>query len=144
MFLGDIMTRNVICISHEATLKEAGEVFKKNRISGLPVVNDDGEIKGVVTITDMLRILGKIYELKESEKKSHSDIKLSEMYEEEKQSAKVKDLMTKEVYVLKEDSSIEEVMELMFHHKVHTIPITDLEGRIVGIIGRRDLVGACF
>ena len=144
MLLRDIMTRDIICISDEATLKEAGEVFKKNRISGLPVVNGNGEIIGVVTITDMLKILGKIYGLKESEKKSHAVIMLSDMYEGEKQKAKVKDLMTREVYVLKEDSSIEEVMKLMFQNKVHTIPITDLEGHIVGIIGRRDLVGACF
>ena len=64
MLLRDIMTRDVISISDEATLKEAGEVFKKSRISGLPVVNDNGEIIGVVTITDMLNTLGKIYELK--------------------------------------------------------------------------------
>ena len=138
MLLREIMTKDVISISHEATLKEAGEVFKQKRISGLPVVNENEEIVGVVTITDMLKILGQIYKLKESEKKSQADIMLSEMYEGEKQKAQVKDLMTREVHVLKEESSIEEVMRLMFQKNVHTIPITDAEGHIVGIIGRRD------
>jgi CBS-domain-containing membrane protein len=65
-------------------------------------------------------------------------------YEEEKQNAKVKDLVSREVHVLNEDSSIEEVMRLVFQTKVHTIPVTDSEGHLAGIIGRRDLVEACF
>jgi CBS domain-containing protein len=142
--LKDIMTKDVICISPAATLKEAGEVFKKNRISGVPVVNEAGKIIGVVTITDMLRTLGKIYKLKESEMESQADFRLSEMYEEEKQNAKVKDLMSREVHVLNEDSSIEEVMRLVFQAKVHTIPVTDSEGHLAGIIGRRDVIEACF
>jgi len=144
MLLKDLMTKEVICISPEASLKEAGEVFKKNRISGVHVVDEDGKIIGVVTITDMLKTLGKIYKLKESEMDSQADFRLSEMYEKEKQNAKVKDLMSRKIHVLVEDSSIEEVMRLVFQVKVHTIPVTDLEGHLVGIIGRRDLVEACF
>ena len=50
VYLKDMMTKDVICISPDATLKEAGEVFKKNRISGVPVVDEAGKIIGVVTI----------------------------------------------------------------------------------------------
>jgi len=48
------------------------------------------------------------------------------------------------VHVLNKESSLEEVMKLVFQTKVHTIPVIDSEGSLAGIIGRRDLVEACF
>jgi len=143
MQIKEMMTKQVLTINAEMSLKDAGKLFRENRISGLPVVDDDANIIGIFTITDMMRILGQIYELKESEKK-HPDIRLSEMYDNEKSKAKVGNMMTKDVYVLNENDSIEEVMRLMFYNKVHTIPITNQNGKLVGIIGRRDLVYACF
>jgi CBS domain-containing protein len=143
MLVRELMTKNVITISPEASLKEAGELFKEKRVSGLPVMDEAGKVVGIVTITDMMRILSQIYALKESEK-AHEDIKLSGMYEEEKAKAKVKNIMSKSVTVLGEESPIEEVMRLMFNDNIHTIPITNSQGKLVGVIGRRDMVCACF
>jgi signal-transduction protein with cAMP-binding, CBS, and nucleotidyltransferase domain len=65
------------------------------------------------------------------------------MFEKEKAEAKVKSIMTKEVLVLDESAPIEEVMRLMFDRKVHTIPVTR-NGKLIGVIGKRDLISACF
>jgi CBS domain-containing protein len=140
--LRDIMTTDVITISPETTLKEVGEILKRNRVSGLPVVDKDGAVVGVITLTDMLRILDQIYHWKEIERRV-PEIKLSDMFEKEKAEAKVKSIMTKEVLVLDESAPIEEVMRLMFDRKVHTIPVTR-NGKLIGVIGKRDLISACF
>jgi len=143
MLVKDIMTKGIITIAPEASLKEAGELFKQKRISGLPVMDSKGKVIGIVTITDMMRILGQIYELKESEK-VHTDMQLSKMYEEEKSKAKVQSIMSKNVLVLNEDDSIEAVMKLMFQNNIHTIPVADKSEKIIGVIGRRDIICACF
>lgn len=143
MQVKDIMTSPVITVSPDASLKEVGEIFKQKRISGVPVQEADGKIIGIVTITDMLRILGQIYELKESEKE-HQDIALSKMYEEEKARAKVRNVMSKSIFVVKHTDSIEEIMRLMFKNNIHTIPVSDEEGKIIGVVGRRDIISVCF
>jgi len=55
----------------------------------------------------------------------------------------VKEIMTKDVFTISEDKTIDDVMRIMFGKVVHTIPVTK-DGKLVGIIGKRDLVSACF
>ena len=55
----------------------------------------------------------------------------------------VKEIMTKDVFTISEDKTIDDVMRIMFGKGVHTIPVTK-DGKLVGIIGKRDLVSACF
>jgi len=142
MYIKEIMTRDVITISPDASLKEVGELFKTKRISGTPVVDCEGNIVGIITLTDLLRILDQIYGWKEMEKKD-AGLKCSKIYEEEKKEAKVKNIMTKHVLTIAEDETIDEVMKLMFERGVHSLPVVK-DGRLVGIVGKRDLVNACF
>lgn len=142
MFVKEIMTKNVITVSPEASLKEVGVIFKEKRISGVPVIDKNNTIVGIVTLTDMLRILDQIYIWKELEKLVPG-CKLSEMEQEEKAKAKVRDIMTKEVYTINEQGTIDDLMKLMFTKKIHSIPVTR-EGKLVGIVGKRDIIYACF
>ena len=142
MQVKEIMTKDVITVSPDASLKEAGEIFKEKRISGAPVVDGAGNILGIITLTDLLRILDQIYKWREIERKV-SGLKLSEMFEKEKLEAKVVNIMTKDVFTISEDKTIDDVMRIMFGKGVHTIPVTK-DGKLVGIIGKRDLVSACF
>lgn len=139
----DLMTKTVVTVGPEVPLKEAVKILKEKRISGLPVLDKTGIVIGVITISDVLKMLEQIYGLKETEKKS-PDLKLSDMYEEEKASAKVGDVMATEVYTVQQEDSLEKVMRLMFHNKVHTIPVVDDNGKLVGVVGKRDMMYACF
>ncbi|OQX81780.1 MAG: hypothetical protein B6D56_01515 [Candidatus Omnitrophica bacterium 4484_70.1] len=141
MLVKEIMTREVITVSPDDSLKNVGEILKEKRISGLPVVKDE-KIVGIITLTDMLKVLERIYKWKELEKREPG-LALSEMFEKEKADAKVKDFMSKEVLTLNEDDTIEEVMRLMFARGIHTLPVVK-EDKLVGIVGKRDLVYACF
>ena len=138
----DIMTTDVITISPETSLKEVGTILKEKRISGLPVVDSDGTVVGIVTMTDLLRVLDQIYHWREIERRV-PEIKLSTMFEKEKTEAKVKNIMTKEVLALDENEPVESVMRMMFNRKVHTLPVTR-NGKLVGVVGKRDLICSCF
>jgi len=142
MFVKEIMTGAVASVLPDASLKAVGKILKEKRISGLPVVDKDFNILGIVTLTDMLKILDQIYR-ERVEKKERPGSKLIEMYAEEKLNAKVSDIMTKNVFTLEENNTMEDVMGLMFTKGVHTIPIVK-NGKVIGIIGKRDLVDTCF
>jgi len=142
MLVKDIMTREVLSVRKTASLKEVGEILKSKRISGLPVVDEGDRIVGIITLTDMLRILDRIYKWKELEK-YEPEISFGGMFEKEKTDSVVSDFMTKDVFSLSEDDPLEEVMKLMFSKGVHTLPVTK-DGKLIGVVGKRDLVYSCF
>lgn len=53
----EIMTRDPITVSHEYTVEEAAEILLKNKISGAPVLGTAGEVVGIITQTDIFRVL---------------------------------------------------------------------------------------
>src|SRR6201981_878008 len=55
MRVKDVMTANVICIGAEEPVLKAARLMLQNRISGLPVLDKDGELVGIVTEGDFLR-----------------------------------------------------------------------------------------
>jgi CBS domain-containing protein len=142
VLIKEIMTKNVITVSPDASLKEIGKIFKEKRISGAPVVDDDGTIRGIVTVTDLLRVLDQVYKWKEFEK-IVPGLKVSQTREEEKTKAKVRDIMTKDTSTISEDNTIEDLMRIMFTKGIHTIPVIK-DGKLVGIVGKRDLINTCF
>lgn len=142
MLVGEIMTKDVITVTAGTSLRAAGEIMKQKRISGMPVVDTQGNIIGIITLTDMMKILDNIYKWKEIEKHT-PELHLSSMYEIQKANSLVRDFMTSNVVTLQESDSVEEAAKKMFHNGVHTLPVTR-EGKLIGIFGKRDLVYACF
>jgi CBS domain-containing protein len=142
MFVTEIMTKDVITISAEASLKEIGLIFKEKRISGIPVVDNNGNIAGIVTLTDMLKTLDRIYTWKELQWRV-TRLELGNMRQEEKLKAKVKDIMTKDVFTVGVRDTVDYVVRVMLTKNIHTFPVIE-EGKLVGIVGKRDLIYACF
>jgi len=142
MLIKELMTRDVITVSPDATLKEVGKIFKEKRISGVPVVDDIGNIVGIITVTDILTIIRQIFQWQEVQRRTEG-LNISEFVGTEWLNKKVSQVMKGNVYTLDEDKNIHEVMELMFKHEIHTIPIMK-DDKLVGIIGKRDLVFASF
>ena len=52
--------------------------------------------------------------------------------------------MSTDVYIVKEDDLVEDVMRIMFYNKVHTVPVANKSGKMIGVISSIDLVSACF
>ena len=142
MRIEDVITREVIVGRPDMSLNAIGRIFKEKRISGIPIVDQEGQLVGIVTLTDMLKILDEIYEWRKLKDKVPG-LKLAEEFEQKKENATAKDIMTRQVETLPEDCSMDDVMTKMFDKRIHTIPIVK-DDKIVGIIGKHDLISACF
>ncbi len=142
MQVKDIMTKEVVTVTPEMSLKEVGILLRERRISGLPVLDGAGVLVGIITLTDMLKVLDRIYKWKQLER-MESDLMVSGKFEQEKENAKVGDFMTEEVMTLTEDASLDFLRTKMFNNGIHTLPVVK-NGKLVGVVGKRDLICACF
>lgn len=143
MLVKDVMTLNVITVTPETKLKNITKLIKENRINGLPVVDQEGSVVGIITMTDFLRMLRDIHHWSRLEKENPEVKAIKDILVREKDEATVSSKMTKLIWTIDEESPIENVLELMYKYDIHTIPV--VKGRkLVGIIGATDVVNACI
>ena len=116
MIARDIMTRKVCTIHQEASAKEAAQLLDQMRISGLPVVDEDGKIIGIITEAD---IISKV----------------------DREGLRVADIMSHEVIFVSEETSVSEIAMLLTERKIKRVPIVN-DGKLVGIVSRADIVHA--
>ena len=116
MIARDIMTSNVCTIRPEASAQEAAQLLSQKRISGLPVVNPDGRIIGIVTEAD---IISKVNQ----------------------EGLRVADIMSHEVIAVDEETSVSEIASLLANRRIKRVPVVE-KGKLVGIVSRADIVNA--
>jgi CBS domain-containing protein len=113
MLAKNIMTRDIITVKPNMTVKQLAMVLIKNQISGAPVAAEDGKIVGVVSEADILAKKGR----------------------------QVKGIMSTRVVSINEETPVEEIAKLMAMHKIKRLPV--MKGnKIVGIVSRADIVSA--
>jgi CBS domain-containing protein len=138
----DIMTGDVITVKPDTTIEELARILMQNHISGVPVVDAQGRIIGVVTENDLisknsrlhiptiLRLFDAYIPLGAS--KLETDIKRMT-------ATTVNDISTKDVITIDSEASVEYIATLMTERKIHLLPVLK-EGKLVGIIGKKDLI----
>jgi len=117
----EIMNEELITIHPEDSVKDAIELLLRNGISGLPVVDHDGHVVGVVTEFAMLAMV----------------------YDHEVQNQTVGQHMTRELITVDIDDPISRVADLCIVHRVRRLPVMK-HGRLVGLIARRDVLAALY
>lgn len=134
----DIMTSNVVSISPEAGIRHAIAVMMQNNISGLPVVDDEGRICGILTEGDLLlRREIRLAPRATRNAEVTSDVDLDRYIRGNGWS--VRDIMSRDVIVASPDSEVSDIAESLEVHRIKRIPIVD-DGRLVGIVSRRDIL----
>ncbi len=140
----DIMSGNVITINKNASIEELSALLIENKISGVPVVDDDGIMVGIATEGDIIvkdtdlhfpryfKLLDGIIYL-ESFTKFKNNLK-------KHLAIKVEEIMTLKVVSARADTPVSEIAEMMVNNRVNRIPIIDEEGKPVGIVTRADIV----
>lgn len=111
---GDIMTTSVITTTPEATAIEVASLLAENHISGMPVVDEEGNLVGIMTEADLPGVAP--------------------------DQAFVKELMTRQVIWVTPDTLVPEVAGLMARHRIKRVPVVDEQGKVVGIVSRADVV----
>ena len=142
MTVGDVMTRSVITVRSWTPLKEVAQLLIDRRISGVPVVDDDGTLLGVVSEGDFL--------LKEQGVQAVHHRPLARIFGESRGArsrlAKIGALtageaMTAPALTIAPGRHISEAAALMTGRGVNRLPVVD-DGHLVGIVTRADLVRA--
>jgi CBS domain-containing protein len=133
----DLMTTQVVTVGPATPFKEIVARLAEHRVSAVPVVDDDGLVLGVVSEADLL--------LKEEFPDPDQDIPLfwtrrRRLERDKAAGSTARDLMTVAVVSISPDATVPEAARRMHTAKVKRLPVVDERGRLVGIIGRADLL----
>ena len=115
------MTQDMMTIHPEAMICDAIDVILTKRISGLPVVNGDGRLVGILTEFALLAIA----------------------YDDSVKTDTVAQHMTTDVLSVDADAPISAAADLCLAHRVRRVPVVE-DGRLVGLISRRDVLKAMY
>ena len=117
LFVKDAMTRKVITTTPNSMLSEVAEILSKNGIKGLPVLNGRGQLVGVVTLTDVLKL--------------HPD---------KRAMTRVGSKMTKDVITTIPDESLYTAFDKMTNNQIGRLPVIESgSSNLIGIVTREDV-----
>ncbi len=116
MIARDIMTRTVFTVGPQVKAQEAAQILSQKRISGLPVVDENSKIIGIVTEAD---IISKV----------------------NREGLRVADIMSHEVITVDEETLVSDIAMLLTERKIKRVPVVQ-DNKLVGIISRADIVNA--
>jgi CBS domain-containing protein len=117
----DIMTETLVTVRPEASIKDAIEMLISKEISGVPVIDNQGHLVGVITEFAMLAMV----------------------YDHEVQNQTVGQHMTREVITVNAEDPISRIADLCIVHRVRRLPVMR-DGKLIGLIARRDVLTALY
>lgn len=139
VLVSDVMTTDVTVVRKYDDVNEAARLLSEHKISGLPVVDKENIVIGVITEADILSMIG----IKEGH--SFRDILrhiLGEPLPERKAGHIVGDVMTTPALTTGPGVDIREVAKILDEKRIKRLPVVDKENRLLGIISRADIVRA--
>ena len=139
----DVMSTDVMVVKATTSLKDLAHILYDNRINGVPVVDEEGFLIGIICESDLIR----------KDKKLHIPtvvavfdavlyLESPRRFEKEIQrlnATTVEDLYTRKPITVNEKTPIDEIATLMTEKNIHTLPVMDGK-RMVGIVGKADLI----
>ena len=114
----DVMTKNVVCIRKDKPVIDAIRLMSRKNITGIPVVEDDMTLVGIISEQDVLRLF-------------HT-------YDDEKDRT-VNDFMTQPAIHFEENESLLDVCYCLRDNSIRRVPVTS-NGKVVGVISRSDIL----
>jgi len=143
----DIMTREVVTVTEQNTLQDVVELLSKHRFGGLPVVDENYRLKGVISVTDIVHYSEKIDVVPlvnlsgwVSPYADTNSLFYLRKGEDALNYTMVGDIMRRKVFTAKEDQPLNEVARLMKRRRINRVPIVDHDHILVGIVTRSDIV----
>ena len=136
--VSDYMTHNVVCVTPDLSVAELVLLLVEKRLTGAPVVNDQGMVIGVVSQSDLVRESYDEAEAWVDAEHSPSDRLKGPAFEPPIGST-VAGVMTAAPRVLRESATLRQAGQVMAQERVHRLPIVDEQGVVVGILSTLDL-----
>ena len=139
MKVRDIMTTDPVKVTADTRLREAARLMVRHRVSGLPVVDEGGKLIGILSEGDFIR-------REAGRDRPHGVSLLDAVFGEgELQpvgAETVAEIMTRSVVTITQEATVGEAARVMGRRNVKRLPVVDLEGELIGIVSRADVVGA--
>lgn len=141
--VGNIMTTDVVKVYPDTPVSQIARLMSNHQISGLPVVDDNDQVLGVITELDMVlrntrfkmpaffTILDAIIYL---ERPSHVRKRLEHML-----GTTAREIMSSPAFTVTPEATLEELAELMVERRMNPIPVVEAD-RLVGIVSRSDII----
>ena len=139
----DMMAKEVVTVKPELPVEMLAAILWEHRINGVPVVDADGVMIGVVTESDLVD-QNKKFHIPTAISILDSVIFLDTAKKVEKEIQKmtgstVGDICSKTPIAISEDTPLDEIATIMSENKVHTLPVLR-DGNLVGVVGKADII----
>ena len=140
MNASDVMTRNILSVRPDAVIAEAIRLMLDNRISGLPVIDEGGQLVGILTEGDLLR---RGETASDRHRPRWLEIlmgpgRLAEEYVRT-HGRRIAEVMTREVICCRPETTLEEARGAMKNRRIRHLPVVD-GGKTVAVLSIRDLL----
>jgi len=139
MFVRDVMTKNVISISKFESVMQVANTLTEKNISGLPVVDKENKVLGIITQADILSMVGVS---REHTFKDLLKYMLGERLPERRMGDHVGDVMTSPALTIRPDANIAEAVRMMDEKRIRRLTVVDEKNTLIGILTRADILKA--
>ena len=131
----DVMTTHVVAVRKNASFKDMAARLREHRVSAFPVLDEDNRVVGVVSEADLLTkealefgVPGKVKSMLHHREQAKAAAIVAE------------DLMTKPPVTIGPNEFVTHAARLMYTRKVKRLPVVDVDGRLIGIVSRADVL----
>ncbi len=135
-----LMSRSVVLIPREMSLPGAAHLLAQAKVSGAPVVDEDGRCIGVISTTDFLHIVEKDKAPTPSKMNSVTSWQILEGGPDA--NGTVGDYMNHDPVTVFSDAHVGEIARMMIDAHIHRVIVVDERNRPVGIVSSTDILGA--
>jgi CBS domain-containing protein len=139
MLVRDVMTKNVLSITKYESIMQVANTLTEKNISGLPVVDRENKVIGIVTQADILSMVGVS---REHTFKDLLKYMLGERLPERRIGDLVGDIMTSPALTIRPDTNIAEAVKIMDEKRIRRLTVVDESNRLIGILTRADILKA--
>ena len=135
-----IMTTPVVACRSDAYFEEVAEVLADRDISGMPVVDAEESVVGVISERDLAHALGGPM-VRLAVRRHHGNPLDADLSDMPRETRRARDIMSRPPITVTSRTSIDEIAGLLRIHQINRVPVVD-EGRLIGVVTRGDVLGA--
>ncbi len=135
----DVMTREVVCVKRETPLEEVAEKMEEKGISGVPVIEEDGKVAGVISEKDLLSLMS-VKNIKTCMSLVARCLKGKGCLTVSVRAENAGDIMSSPALTVNEDTPVVEIANVFTEKNINRVPVIDKNGYLIGIVSRADIV----
>jgi len=139
MKIKEVMSTNVTTIEVNRPLSDLAKLFAHPNIGGMPVVDEAGNMVGIVTMIDFINYCLPHSPLLIQELISSNEGVEKDIFSIDWENTKISDIMEKRIVTIQEEDSIVKAAALFYEHKIRMLPVVNSSGKLLGVVTLSDI-----